>query len=145
MTDPVATTAATVTKILRSGLDAPSTGSTRKILNRWTESLATKMTEAETWDSATRVCELTCEVARLEEMKKASAKDFADKIKKASEAREKEARAVVTGMADREVEIEEVYDLVDDLVLRIRVDTGKTIAKRRATEAERQQSVEFGE
>lgn len=109
----------------------------RRVVKTWTEQLLTELTEREKWDLATQVCQLSTALARTEEIKKAQAKDLGDKIKALREEIDKSARAVMSGSTYAEVEVEERYDVLEDLVYRIRGDTGEVLTRRKATEADR--------
>lgn len=115
--------------------------SSRREVKRWVETLGVKLSPEEKWDSAMRAAELACLVARLEEEKKFAATEFAEKIKKAKADLLKEAVAASTGTAQREVSVVEEFDTFDNEVVRIRQDSGEMIGRRRATDSERQGSL----
>jgi len=116
----------------------------RKRVNQWTESLRTSLTQEEKWDLAMANATAVCDYQRVELEKKAATKAYGIALKELRKQVDEGSRALRAGTADRDVGVEEWYDLADDRVRRVRMDTGETILERLPTEAERQQAFEFG-
>lgn len=116
----------------------------RRVVRQYSEQLETVLTAEEAWDRAAKACELMCEYQKVEIEKKFAMKEFGQQLKKLRKEADSHSVAVHTGRVYKEVQIEEIYDFAEDVVYRVRVDTGEVIVKRKPTEAERQESFEFG-
>ncbi len=125
----------------------PVTGSEvgRRVVRKWSEVMPTKLTESELWDLARHAAELVVEYASVEEEKKHAGKEFTKQLREIRKETESLARNVTTGAADRDVDIQEILDFAEDVVYRVRMDTGEVIVRRKPTDAERQESFQFGE
>lgn len=124
-------------------LSVPSIGNPRRVIRRVTENLPTRLTDEEKWDAAARACDLLNEYDVLDELKKFQAKVAGDKLKSLRIEMSREARSVKTGQVDRDVDVEDVYDMIEDTVRRVRTDTGEVLFSRKATDAERDTAPEF--
>lgn len=114
----------------------------RKRVRQWTETLACELTQEEKWDLAMANADTACEYQRVELEKKAATKAFGTQLKELRAKLDVGSRQLRAGTADREVGIEEWYDLAADVVARVRCDTGEVILTRRPTPEERQTEFE---
>lgn len=118
--------------------------STRRVVKSYDEDLPCTLTHEERWDAGIASAEAVTEYDRLEAEKKLFNQTITKKMKELRKKISAEAKAAATGKVAREVRVEDQFDLMEERVFRVRTDTGEILSERGATDAERQESLDFG-
>ena len=107
-------------------------GITMPILRKYSEILPVELTDEQAKEKAKSLAQVCEEIAKVEDEKAASAKQFNGKISELETKRADLARIVRTGKEDRQVECQEEIIRDDRSVVTVRLDTGEEIRRRDA-------------